>query len=189
VATGYGNTDRLFENVDGTLVSGGIVAMGYFGSNNPSGNIANIAATIADFTILSTGQLGSPSESLGGSYPGYVEATNINLGDLLAGDALIGKKLYAFVGNQSSLSPSTAFALYLVDTFVVEEAGFAQTYLAQPLTKTPLIGSVDSITANSPDSGNPETYSTIKLAAAVPEPSAALLGAIGALGLLRRRRN
>lgn len=191
VATGLGDADALFENVDGTLVDGGIVALGYFGSNNPSGNIADIAATLADFTSLATGVIGGYSASLEGNYPGYVEATNVELGDLLAGNALIGKKLYAFVGNQSELSLSTAFALYLVDTFVEEEAGLGGTYLAQPFGITPLIGSVDSITTLSPAvvSGDPETYTTLKLAQAVPEPSATLLGAFGALGLLRRRRN
>jgi hypothetical protein len=193
VSTGLGDADALYENVDGTLVDGGIVAMGYFGSNNPSGDIANIAATIADFTILSSGQLGSYSDSLEGNYPGYVEAANTDLGDLLAGNALIGKKLYAFVGNQSTLASSTAYALYLIDTFVEEESGLGLTYLAQPFGITPLIGSIDSITINSPlaagTDGAPSTYTTLKLVAAVPEPSAALLGAIGALGLLRRRRN
>lgn len=186
VATGYSYTDALFENVDGSLVDGGIVAMGYFGSNNPSSNIANIAATLADFTVLATGAIGGYSPSLEGNYPGYVEAANVNLGDLLSGNSLIGKKLYAFVGNQSELSLSTAYALYLVDTFVEEEPGFGLTYLAQPFGLTPLIGSVDSITTNNPY-GSPEPFTTIKLAA-VPEPSAALLGAFGALGLLRRRR-
>jgi hypothetical protein len=192
VSNGLGDADALFENVDGTLVSGGIVAMGYFGSNNPSGDIANIAATIADFTTLSSGQLGSYSDSLEGSYPGYVEAANTDLGDLLAGNALIGKKLYAFVGNQSTLASSTAYALYLIDTFVEEESGLGLTYLAQPFGITPLIGSIDSITINSPlaagTDGAPSTYNTLKLAA-VPEPSATLLGAVGALALLRRRRN
>lgn len=186
VGTGYAYTDTLFENVNGSLVDGGIVAMGYFGSNNPSGDIANIAATLADFTVLATGVIGGYSVSLDGGFAGYVEAAEVNLGDLLSGNALIGKKLYAFVGNQSELSLSTAYALYLVDTLVQEESGFGLTYLAQPFGLTPLIGTVDSITTNGPF-GNTETYSTIKLAA-VPEPSAALLGAFGALGLLRRRR-
>ena len=112
------------------------------------------------------------------------------MGDLIAGNALIGKKLYAFVGNQSTLASSTAYALYLVDTFVEEQSGFGLTYLAQPYGITPLIGSVDTITTLSPAivSGDPETYTTLKLVA-VPEPSAALLGAVGALALLRRRRN
>jgi len=190
VGTGFGDADALYENADGTLVDGGIVAMGYFGSNNPSGDIADIADTLADFTVLATGVIGGYSPTLEGNYPGYVEATNTSLGDLLAGNTLIGKKLYAFVGNQSELSLSTAFALYLVDTFDEEQSGQGLTYLAQPFGITPLIGSIDSITTFSPAivSGDPETYTTLKLVA-VPEPSAALLGAVGALGLLRRRRN
>jgi MYXO-CTERM domain-containing protein len=198
VGTGLGDADALYENVDGTLVDGGIVAMGYFGSNNPSGDIANIADTLADFTVLATGVIGGYSPTLEDDYPGYVEAHNVDLeatqvdvGDLLAGNPLIGKKLYAFVGNLSTLASSTAYALYLVDTFVEEQSGFGLTYLAQPYGITPLIGSVDTITTLSPAivSGDPETYTTLKLVEAVPEPSAALLGAVGALALLRRRRN
>ncbi len=189
VSTGLGDADALYENVDGTLVDGGIVAMGYFGSINPSGDIADIVATLADFTSLATGVIGGSSASLEGNYPGFVEAANTDLGDLLAGDPLIGKKLYAFVGNLSTLASSTAYALYLVDTFVEEQSGFGLTYLAQPYGITPLIGSIDSIIINSPlaagSGGALETYSTLKL---VPEPSSALLGAVGALALLRRRR-
>ncbi len=189
VSNGRGDSAALYENVDGTLVDGGIVAMGYFGSNNPSGDIADIPATLADFTVLATGVIGSPSVSLEGSYPGFVEAAAQDVGDLgTLNNPLIGKKLYAFVGNLSTLASSTAYALYLVDTF--SESQF--TYLAQPFGITPLIGSIDSITINTPlaagTDGASETYTTLKLVP-VPEPSAALLGAIGALGLLRRRRN
>ena len=187
VSNGLGDSAALYENVDGTLVDGGIVAMGYFGSNNPSGDIADITATLADFTVLATGVIGSPSFSLEGSYPGFVEAAAQDVGDLgTLNNPLIGKKLYAFVGNLSTLASSTAYALYLVDTF--SESQF--TYLAQPFGITPLIGSVDTITTLSPAivGGASETYTTLKLVP-VPEPSAALLGAVGALGLLRRRRN
>ena len=44
-------------------------------------------------------------------------------------------------------------------------------------------------TANPPTVPFTQPVSGFQLAAAVPEPSAALLGALGALGLLRRRRN
>ena len=193
VTTGYAYSDVLYENVDDSLVDGGIVAMGYFGSNNPSGDIEVISATIADFTILATGEIGGYSESLGANYPGYVEAANTDLNYLYAGNPLIGKKLYAFVGNQSSLSLSTGVALYYVDTFFEEESLMPMTYLSQPFSPASLglgeliIGTVDSITINNPITGSPETYTTIKLAA-VPETSVPLLVSIGALGLLRRRR-
>ena len=49
VGSGYAYSDALFENVDGSLLTGGIVAMGYFGSNNPSADLSQITNTIAAF--------------------------------------------------------------------------------------------------------------------------------------------
>ena len=184
--TGYSYTDTLFENVNGSLLDGGIVAMGYFGSNDPSTDLSEIINTIADFTTLASGVAGSESASLEGAFAGYVEVDVYNTGVLGSSSTLIGKKVYAFVGNQSTLTASTAFALFLTGTFAEEEAGFEDSFIAQPFGLVPLIGTIDSITTNSPISGSPETFTTLKL---VPEPSTTLLGAVGALALLRRRRN
>ena len=185
VGTGYAYTDWLFENVDGTLLDGGIVAMGYFGSNDPSLDLGDITSTLADFVTFASGIVGDYSASLEGAFAGYVEVADHNTGVIASGDPLIGKKVYAFVGNQSTLATSTAFALFLTGTIFEEEPGFEDTFIAQPYGLIPLIGSVDSITANNPIDGGPEIYTTIKL---VPEPSTVLLGVVGALGLLRRRR-
>ena len=186
VGSGYAYSDTLFENVNGSLLDGGIVAMGYFGSNDPSTDLSEITNTIADFTTLASGVAGSQSASLEGAFAGYVEVADYNTGVLGSGSTLIGKKVYAFVGNQSTLAASTSFALFLTGTFAEEEAGFEDSFIAQPFGLVPLIGTVDSITTNSPISGSPETFTTLKL---VPEPSTTLLGAVGALALLRRRRN
>ena len=186
VGSGYAYSDTLFENVNGSLLDGGIVAMGYFGSNDPSTDLSEITNTLADFTTLASGVAGSFSASLEGAFAGYVEVADYNTGVIGSGSTLIGKKVYVFVGNQSTLVASTAFALFLTGTFAEEEAGFEATFIAQPFGLVPLIGTIDSITANSPISGSPETFTTLKL---VPEPSTTLLGAVGALALLRRRRN
>ena len=188
VGSGYANSDTLFENVNGSLLNGGIVAMGYFGSNNPSTDLSQITNTLADFTTLASGITGSFSASLEGAFAGYVEVADVNTGVIGSGSTLINKKVYAFVGNQSTLESSTAFALFLTGTITEEEPGFESSFIAQPYGLVPLIGTVDSVTTNSPISSSPETYTTVKLVA-VPEPSAALLGAVAALGLLRRRRN
>ncbi len=185
VGTGDANTDWLFENVDGTLLDGSIVAMGYFGSNDPSVDLSDITSTLADFVTFASGIVGDYSASLEGAFAGYVEAADHNTGVIGSGNPLIGKKVYAFVGNQSTLAASTAFALFLTGTIFEEEPGFEDTFIAQPYGLVPLIGSIDSVTANNPISGSPETYTTLKI---VPEPSTALLGALGVLGLLCRRR-
>jgi hypothetical protein len=185
VGTGYGDTDALFENVDGSLLDGGIVAMGYFGSNEPSTDLSQITSTIADFTAFASGIVGSPSASLEGAFAGYVEVPDFNTGVLDNSSPLIGKNVYVFVGNNSTLAASTAFALFATGTIREEEPGFEDTFIAQPYSIVPLIGAVSVITVNNPVDGLPETYTTLKL---VPEPSVALLGFLGVFGLLVRRR-
>jgi len=76
VGSGYAYSDTLFENVNGSLLNGGIVAMGYFGSNNPSTDLSQITNTIVDFTIFASGVAGGYSDSLVGAFAGYVEVAD-----------------------------------------------------------------------------------------------------------------
>jgi hypothetical protein len=187
VTTGYGYTDALFQLEDNSLSNGGIVAMGYF-SGTPSSNLEDIATTVGGFTILASGLTGSYSESFGGSFAGYIEEI-VQGAPIIEPSSLIGKSLYVFAGNASTLAASTQWALVQVGTIFSDDP-VEQTYVAQPYGLTPIIGTIGSYT------GNPggvivegtDTYTTLKLVSAIPEPTAALLGAFGALGLLRRRR-
>jgi hypothetical protein len=107
----------------------------------------------------------------------------------------IGSTLYTFIGNGADLATSTAFALY----------AHANTLDADPVLPTPentpdllltggslLIGTPTTFSSTDANLGtNNTTVSAIQLEAIapIPEPSSALLGAFGALALLRRRRN
>lgn len=189
VGTGYGYSDALFQNVDDSLLSGGIVALGYFATVAPSSELSQIGSTISNFTITASALAGSYSASLGGNFAGYVEAPLVNGAPLIspADDAFIGLDLYVFAGNAATLETSTSWALVRIST-LTEDLPLENTYQAQPFGFTPLIGSIGTFDGISPISGDPETYSTLQLAA-VPEPSAVMLGALAAsLGLLRRRR-
>ena len=186
VTTGYGYSDALFQLEDNSLSNGGIVAMGYF-SGTPSGNLVDIATTVGDFTILASGLTGSYSESLGGSFAGYIEEI-VQGASIIEPNSLIGKSLYVFAGNASTLAASTQWALVQVGTIFSDDP-VEQTYVAQAFSLTPIIGTVGSYTGNASGlASGSEAYTTLKLVSAVPEPTAALLGAFGALGLLRRRR-
>lgn len=187
VVNGIGSTDALYQNVDNSLLSGGIVALGYFASGTPSSSLDDIAITISSFTLQASALAGSNSDSLGGSFAGFVEANLVDGADITAGNSLLGKSVYIFVGNASTLAGSTAWALAPVGT-IVDDVPVENQYTAQPFGVTPLIGSVGSFTGNAGGQGS-STFTTLKLAQAIPEPSAALLGAIGAMALLRRRRN
>ena len=98
--------------------------------------------------------------------------------------------LYAIVSNATSLAAATtlnAFSLFEVTT-IKDDDRFEQNYIANPAGVTPIIGELglydDAVNSFGLGAGN---YTTLKLVG-VPEPSTALLGAISALGLLRRRR-
>lgn len=190
LVTGLGSSEALYQNGDDTLLNGGIVALGYFGTNAyvPSSSIAAIQTTIADFTTVAFALAGSDSFqlSLTGN-PGYVDAAAVDTANISSTDPRVGRALYVFVGNNATLAGSTAWALKQVATLFDDEAG-EQEYFANPLGgAAPIIGSIGSFTGEpfpSLEAGS-STFSTLKL---VPEPSAALLGALGALGLLRRRR-
>jgi MYXO-CTERM domain-containing protein len=186
--SGYGYSDALVQLENGTLSSGGIVAMGYF-TGTPSGDLALINTTIADFTILASALTGSYSGNLGGSFDGYVD-TVVQGAAIVAPNALIGKSLYAFVGNASTLSSSTQWALVQVAAGMFDESEDESTYVFQPYGISPIIGTIGSYIGNASGlASSSESYTTLKLVSAVPEPTAALLGSLGALGLLRRRRN
>ncbi len=196
VITGDTN-DWLFEDGDGTLLDGGIVALGNFGGVTP--DVSDIATLLATFNSLASGLTGSFSIDLGGSFPGYIQVdgdpstpgvADPVQGPLVTGaDPLIGTSVYMFVGNASTLAASTLFALAEVGTYSDDDPLEAQ-YNANPFASfIPVggLGSFDTFTGD-PGTGANGTYNTLKLAAPVPEPSVALIGALGALGFLRRRR-
>lgn len=182
-----GPSDVLIETNGGALLDGGIVAIGYFTGGAPSSSLAEIGTTVSNFNLMHSVLAGSYAEDLGGAYAGYFQSNVLVGTSVLAGNGLIGQDLYMFAGNAGTLAASTEWAIVKVGTYVAEDAAFPVQYTANPssaLTAANLvIGSVDSVV--NPLSG---TSQSLQLAA-VPEPSAALLGALGVFGLLRRRRN
>lgn len=187
VVLGDGSADALYQDVDDSLLNGSIVALGYFTGGTPSSSLNDIATTISSFTLQASALTGSNSDSLGGSFAGYVEAALVSGASITGSNALLGQSMYVFVGNAATLEASTAWALASIGT-IQDDVPVEQQYTANPFGVTPLIGSVGSYTGNASGFGT-STYNTLKLAA-VPEPSAALLGAIGAVLLVvRRRRN
>jgi hypothetical protein len=192
VVSGYGYSDGLYQNTNNTLLDGGIVAFGVFGGSGF--NALDIPTSIANFTTLASALAGSNSATLEGSFAGYVE-TEFNTADVTAGNSLIGQTLYVFVGNASTLAASTAFGLFSAG-LIQDDVPNEQTYLANPFSSlspnTLLLGEVGSFTGNIGTALNAssDTYSTLKLTAPIPEPSAAILGGLGALAAcVRRRRN
>ena len=175
----------------------GIVAFGYF-------NSALILGTNLDTTSEVFSQLGNfisvttavPGTTAGGdlgalSYPGYIQQlafTQANGGVLIpAGSPLVGRDLYLIFSDAASLASATASSNFAVVKTgqLLDDSGGELQYFGNPTGITPTLGKLGAFTGNASGQGE-GTYATLTF---VPEPSAALLGAIGALGLLRRRRN
>lgn len=99
-----------------------------------------------------------------------------------------GKTIYTMVGNGATIATSTAFAVLTANVLFpsvdVNGAGAATSTTAA--ASNVVFGKLMAPVTQPPGGSYPQGVQV--LVAAVPEPSAALLGAFGVLGLLRRRR-
>jgi len=97
-----------------------------------------------------------------------------------------GKVIYTLVGNATTLAAATEFAVLTNNTTfpVVDGAGNGSGAIATLTSASVKYGTVLS-QGNFTEPSGMTFASGVQL---VPEPSAALLGALGVLGLLRRRR-
>lgn len=114
----------------------------------------------------------------------FTLAGNVNITNS-SGDAFRSQNIYLLVGfGGSSLATSTEMFIYRFNTtFGLAESGTPISLVLSTAPGTTLFGTEVGNPATSASGG----YRSAALAP-VPEPSAALLGMLGALGLLRRRR-
>ena len=165
-------------------LTAGFGAIGYL---NESG-INGLATT---FNGLGFTQYGVAAGGVTTGTSGQFSYTdNLNL-SLPANAGFLNKNIYLLVGfGGTSLATSTELFIYKFSaTFGAAESGLPITQtLTDPATPgTQLFGTTTG--------GNPQSVAAARYVAAaitaepVPETSTTLLGAIGALALLRRRRN
>jgi hypothetical protein len=170
------STNSLFASIGYLSVGADTTAAGYLARFNPIDNVPIIP------NLLSAG---NPRNGLFNSQD-YNSTTNAYPTASIVGGTTAA---YVLIGNNSTLANSTAIALFAVGNFGVIDAinGLNQSFILTSAS-VPVIGTVRSVTTE-PISGN--TFAngvSLVPVAAVPEPSAALLGMLGALGLFRRRR-
>lgn len=170
--------------VDG---SGAALAVGsYFASagyftSTPEFETATASSLLALFNAVDSTPLG------GTTFNGLWTGQDFNGASL---GAAVGQDAYVLVGNNSTLASSTLIAVFDAGTTFVGPDTFGNS--AQTLNATTagqvVFGNVRGVTTQPNLSGAAFAQGVQLVAVAIPEPSAALLGAIGALGLLRRRR-
>lgn len=178
----FDNTTNPIVNATGSLIANGtgFVATGYFASLSDIMVTASLdaAALGADFQVFNSGSFNSGNGL-------YLFGSNTN-----SNAAFNTQAVYTVIGNGTSIATSTQLLI----------AKHTTTFQADPTVTNP---AVLSNTAGSGNvltllKGNFGTFSAdfgagpsqaYSLSILIPEPSTALLGAVGALGLLRRRRN
>jgi hypothetical protein len=181
-----------------TPASGGIAAAGYFLTLSDAqvfalaSDIGNIAALIADFQVVASTTLDS---AFGGLVPNTglfsLDAPSVSLPNA----TLSGKSLYSFLGDQATLGVSNQYLLW-DHTDVID----VQDTITNPDSNSLVLGREGSalisgglttaiVNLSGVDGPSSQSVGAIRLAAvAIPEPSALLLTALGALALLRRKR-
>ncbi len=184
-----GPGDTIYQNPDASLSTGGIVTIGYFNAGfdvAANASVTNAGILIDNFTIITSALTGSNSPSLGGAFAGFVEQENTtSMGTITDGNPLLGRTLYSFIGNDATLGGSNAYALVQLDV-IGNDVPFEFSYNSNPEGRTILIGSQGEFEGNASGFGV-AVHPTVQLQL-IPEPSVALLGALGGLALLRRRR-
>jgi hypothetical protein len=163
-----------------TSAGPGVLAVGVFNTDDLSA--LSSASLISAFTnTFGSGTFGAGPAGQRGTFSLSPAAQTIT------GSAFAGKNMYLFAGNGATFAESTQFLVLKHDTtwLATDDAiptATSISFLAS--NTTTLLGfDVADVRTTNTDSSVTAGFSM------VPEPSSALLGAIGALGLLRRRRN
>jgi len=168
-----------------TSAGPGIVAFGFFSTDDFS-----TTSTAASLVSLFT-QFGSSAE-FGGASTGGNRSVFSRAATQTIGTTFNTKSIYLFSGNGSTFANSTEFLVAKMDSTVfaaaddTANATVAKVITINPANSTVLLGSeISNVYTTNTDASNTAGWQMAEL---VPEPSSALLGAIGALILLRRRR-
>ena len=184
--------DWALVNTSNVNLSTGYVGVGVFSSiSNANLASSSFSALAADFVALGSDVLLNGSQTFYGSQ--IAGATGIST-DYGAPGANLGKTIYIIIGNNGTLGNSTQFAL-LNSGFTVDADSPSPDSNSLTFNAASVVGSYGAkftsggtMDTSSIEGGSSnEATSRIQLVA-VPEPTAALLGAVGTVGLLRRRR-
>lgn len=191
-----GSTTQSVVTATGGFVTNGQALFGYYSTNRDAA--IGIATTTADillnFVLVGSGSI---APTAGATPIQGVFAASGTTEDLSApGNATAGKNIYVLFGNNSVFSNSTqAAVLKMSILFASSEPTTSTVSIRNSTTPTSPNGTM-LLGAHNVFSGDPTPTSAAptplapfySLSNLVPEPSSALLGALGALGLLRRRR-
>jgi len=158
----------------------GFVGIGVFSIADAQIAGAGSAATIANnFTLFGQSDKIGAGFSLDGTYQ-FISTAEIGVGSPYTGN------IYTVIGNATTLATSTEFLVFKHDlSFNPDSPLGGPPAMVKAGRGTLILGGFNNFThfIGLP-SGPAPAFNTVT----VPEPSATLLGLLGAVGLLRRRR-
>lgn len=168
----------------GTSAGPGVVAFGIFSTDA----LSTFTSTQLVSAFTNFGDVSGTFSAVGTS--GNRGVFSLSSTAAVAATSFAGKAFYLFAGNGTTLANSTQYFVFKSTTLfgAADDNNPAPIDVAiTPTSGTVLFGSL--VADMKTTSGDATVTPGFRMAVAVPEPSAVLLGAVGALGLLRRRRN
>ncbi len=191
-STGFANSAGLvFQNSASASFAGpGIVGFGIF-------TISDAAITgAADAGVLTSSFVGFGTSPTGTFTSAGLSANagtfSRNSTGVIAGSQFSNSLIYLFVGNGTTYANSTEFGVFKTTFSFLAADDLIPTPIVNTVTGANTSVLFGSVAADVKTTGADTTTTPGFRTAAfnvVPEPSSALLGAVGALALLRRRRN
>lgn len=180
-----GTSGLVGVQADGTVLSAGgyYFAAGSFTTlPNISPDFSNLNEAVDSMNIFAV----TTSPTAVGNTQGTITGSFVSTGG--ANPSLFnGRQIYFVIGNGIDRASSTDFAIFTTATNLL----FVSDVTTTGSTTVTLSSITNSVVL--PNAGSENAAGTardqIVMVSQIPEPSAALLGALGALGLLRRRRN
>jgi hypothetical protein len=172
-----------FPTGGGISAGPGVVAFGTFDVESFAG------VTSATQLVALFDQFGSATVEFNAAGPTGVRSVFSSAQtETLAGSTLAGDEIFLFAGNGTTLLNSTHFVI-VKTTFTFDPAQDSNP-LPNVLSVNTTNGTVlfGSLVANVQTANTDASVNAGWQMAPIPEPSAALLGLLGAIGLIRRRR-
>ncbi len=196
-STGIANAAGVaYQNSANVAFAGpGIISWGYFNISDAAITAATSASTlVSNFVNWNTAPVqgtfaapGPGATSNRGTFNFNAAARDLQPGG--TGEDFATKNMYVFVGSGTTFAGSSEF-LVLKTNFTFDAGESGPTAFVKTMTSANSSVLFGTTTTNVFTTGADASQNAgFRTAPVVPEPSAALLGALGALGLLRRRRN
>lgn len=190
LARGIGNVGIIAQESTGTALSAGgyYIAVGTFTNSSGATEVpvittefSSLLEAVAAFDVFGAGTAPTSGTTLG------TLSTVITASGAPDPTVFQTKQLFVLVGNAATKALSTQWGIFSMTTPVFFPADVAAANSTTVTTST--FAAIAPLQNAGTAIDNASGADGFRLVAAIPEPSAALLGAIGALGLLRRRRN